>query len=241
AGTITLMRSDQLSAAQTGIQGVRVLSAWLLVAVLVLYGVAIWLARGARRATLRNAGLGLALVGLLVLVIRHLLGNYLVSSLSAPGYEHTTHRLWLIGTSILGQIGSAALLYGLVAALGAMLAGPTGIATRVRSWFAPVLNEQPAVAWGTVAFAYLLLLLWGGTHALRVWWGILLLGGLLALGVFALRLQTLQEFPPGTAALPAAAGADPSATDELERLTALHTAGAIDDAEFEAAKKAALT
>ncbi|MFL5942498.1 MAG: hypothetical protein ACJ75L_04450, partial [Gaiellaceae bacterium] len=119
AGTITLMRSDQLSAAQTGIQGVRVLSAWLLVAVLVLYGVAIWLARGARRATLRNAGLGLALVGLLVLVIRHLLGNYLVSSLSAPGYEHTTHRLWLIGTSILGQIGSAALLYGLVAALGA--------------------------------------------------------------------------------------------------------------------------
>ena len=122
-----------------------------------------------------------------------------------------------------------------------MLAGPTGIATRVRSWFAPVLNEQPAVAWGTVAFAYLLLLLWGGTHALRVWWGILLLGGLLALGVFALRLQTLQEFPPGTAALPAAAGADPSATDELERLTALHTAGAIDDAEFEAAKKAALT
>src|SRR4051812_6379399 len=93
AGTITLMRSDQLSAAQTGIQGVRVLSAWLLVAVLVLYGVAIWLARGARRATLRNAGLGLALVGLLVLVIRHLLGNYLVSSLSAPGYEHTTHRL----------------------------------------------------------------------------------------------------------------------------------------------------
>jgi putative oligomerization/nucleic acid binding protein len=241
AGTITLMRSDQLGVAQTGVQAVRVLSVWLLVAVLVLYGFAIWLARGARRATLRNAGLGLALVGLVVLVIRRLLGNYLVSSLASPGYEHSTHRLWLIGTSILGQIGSAALLYGLVAALGAMLAGPTGIATRVRGWFAPVLNEQPAVAWGAVAFAYLLLLLWGGTHALRVWWGILLLGGLIALGVFALRRQTLQEFPAGTAVVPAVADGAPSATDELERLTALHEAGAIDDAEFEAAKKTALT
>jgi hypothetical protein len=63
------MKSDQLSAVQNGVQAVRTLSAWLLVAVLALYGIAIWLARGARRATLRNSGIGLALVGLLVLVI----------------------------------------------------------------------------------------------------------------------------------------------------------------------------
>src|SRR4029077_653728 len=61
AGTITLMKSNQLSAAQAGVQGVRVLSAWLLVGVFVLYGIAIWLARGARRATLRNEGIGLVL------------------------------------------------------------------------------------------------------------------------------------------------------------------------------------
>jgi hypothetical protein len=239
AGTITLMRSDQLSAAQTGIQAVRVLSVWLLVAVLAVYGIAIWLARGARRATLRNAGLGLALVGLLVLVLRTLLGNYLVSSLASPGYEHATHRLWLIGTSLLGQIGSATLLYGLVAAFGAILAGPTRIATRLRGWLAPVLNEQPAAAWGAVAFLYLLAILWGGTHALRVWWGILLLGGLIAFGMVALRRETLREFPAGAAAVPTGAGV--SATEELERLTALHKAGAINDDEFEAAKKASLT
>ena len=112
-GEITLMKSDQLSAAQDGIQGVRVLSVWLLVGVLVLYGLAIYLARGARRATLRNAGIGLAIVGLLILVLRQLLGNYIVSSLAKPGYEPATHRLWLIGTSILGQIGAATLLYGI--------------------------------------------------------------------------------------------------------------------------------
>jgi hypothetical protein len=242
AGTVTLMKSDQLSAAQTGVQAIRVLSVWLLVAVLALYGVAIWLARGARRATLRNSGIGLALVGLLVLVIRHLLGNYLTSSLASPGYEQATHRLYLIGTAILGQIGAAALLYGVIAAVGAVFAGPTAPAVWLRERLAPVLNERQGIVWGGVGFVYLLAILWGGTHALRTWWGILLLAGLLAIGVVALRRQTLTEFPSGARLEPAVAGGPPSTTDELARLQELHEAGAITDNEFvERAKKLAHT
>ena len=224
AGTLTLMRSDQLAAAQTGIQAVRVLSAWLLVAVLFLYGLAIFLARGARRATLRNAGIGLALVGLICLVLRTLLGNYIVNSLAAPGYQPATHRLWLIGTSILGQIGAATLLYGVIAALGAVLAGPTSLATRLRSAAAPVLNERQGFVWAGVGFVYLLAVLWGGTHALRTWWGILLLGGLIAIGVVAFRRQTLREFPaamgepePPAAAAAAAERTSPSPAAEIDR------------------------
>jgi hypothetical protein len=244
AGTLTLMRSDQLAAAQTGIQAVRVLSAWLLVAVLFLYGLAIFLARGARRVTLRNAGLGFALVGLVCLVLRTLLGNYIVSSLAAPGYEPATHRLWLIGTSILGQIGWAAVLYGVIAALGAILAGPTSLATRLRSNAAPILNERQGIVWAGVGFIYLLALLWGGTHALRTWWGILLLGGLIAIGVVAFRRQTLREFPGAVVEpepLAAAAGTSPSPAAEIDRLRELHDSGAITDDEFERAKRAALT
>ena len=234
AGTITLMKSTQLSAAQTGVQAVRVLSAWLLVAVFVLYGIAIWLAHGARRATLRNAGIGLAIVGLIVLILRHLLGNYIVSSLAKPGYEPATHRLWLIGTSILGQIGGATLLYGAIVALAAVFAGPTQPAVWLRSRLAPVLNEHQEIVWGAVGFVYLLAILWGGTHALRTWWGILLLAALIAVGVFVLRRQTLQEFPPGGHLVPAAAGGAPapSATDELAHLHELHEAGSISDEEF---------
>jgi hypothetical protein len=245
AGNITLLKSNQLSAAQTGVQAIRTLSVWLFVAVFVLYGLAIYLARGARRATLRNVGIGLALVGLLVLVIRTLLGNYIVSSLASPGYQPATHRLWLIGTSILGQIGEASLLYGAVVALAAIFAGPTHPATWLRSKLAPVLNEHQEYVWGGVAFIYLLVVLWGGTHALRVWWGILLLAGLIALGVVALRRQTLQEFPPGAepatagAPLPVSGGA-PSAADELSRLHELHRAGAISDDEYAQAKKLTL-
>ena len=242
AGKLTLMKSDQLSAVQNGVQAVRVLSAWLLVGVLFLYGLAIFLARGARRATLRNAGIGLALVGLLTLVLRQLLGNYITDSLAQPGYEPATHRLWLIGTAILGQIGAAALLYGVIAALGATFAGPSAPALWLRQRVAPVLNERQGIVWGGVAFIYLLLVLWGGTHALRTWWGILLLGGLIALGVVALRRQTLQEFPPGAGAEPALAGAGGSATGELARLQELHEAGTITDNEFvERAKKLAHT
>jgi hypothetical protein len=248
AGTVTLLKSDQLSAAQTGVRAIRNLSVWLLVAVFVLYGLAIYLARGARRATLRNVGIGFALVGLIVLVIRTLLGNYIVSSLASPGYQPATHRLWLIGTSILGQIGEATLLYGAIIALAAVFAGPTHPATWLRSKLAPVLNEHQEYVWGAVAFIYLLLVLWGGTHALRVWWGILLLGGLIALGVVALRRQTLEEFPPGAKAEPdtgggapmQVSGGAPSAADELSRLHELHTAGAISDDEYAQAKRLTL-
>lgn len=243
-GTITLMKSDQLSAAQTGVQAIHVLSIWLLVGVFVLYGAAIYIARGARRATLRNAGLGLALAGLITLVIRRLLGNYLTDALSTPGYQPATHRLYLIGTEILGQIGQAAILYGAVAALGAVFAGPSAPAVWLRRKLAPTLNDHQGIVWGGVGFVYVLLLLWGGTHALREWWGILLLGGLVAVGVGALRRQTLQEFPTGVAMAGAPGMTDaPPAGDraaQLARLEELHASGAISDDEFERAKKIAL-
>ena len=43
--------------------------------------------------------------------------------------------------------------------------------------------------------AYLLLVLWGPTYALRTAWGIVGLAALLAAGVLALRHQTLTERP----------------------------------------------
>jgi hypothetical protein len=84
----------------------------------------------------------------------------------------------------------------------AAFAGPTGAATAVRRRAAPVLNGHAGVAWAAVGCVYLLLLLWGPTHALRVAWGIALLAALLAAGLVALRRQTLREFPstPGVAA-----------------------------------------
>ena len=194
-GVITVMRSDQLSAAQTAVQAVRVLSTGLLVLVLGLFALAIYLARGERRQTLRNIGVAFVLVGLVVLVVRRVAGNVAVDALTSPQGERAGHEAWLIASAILSQIGWASILYGAIVLAGAVFAGPTATATSVRGRVAPVLNERPGVAWAAVGAVFLLLVLWGGTHALRTWWGILVLGALIVTGVVALRRQTLRESP----------------------------------------------
>jgi hypothetical protein len=207
AGVITLMTSDQLGTVQTLVRLVHKLSAWLLILVLALYALAIYLARGTRREALRNVSWSFIIVGLLVLLVRRWVGNSAIDTLASDQYKGSVRDLWLIGSEILGSIGRATVIYGAVGLFGAILAGPTRIATRARRWFAPTLNERPEVVWGAVTGLFLLLLLWGPTHALREWWGILLLAGLLALGLVALRRETLKEFPPDTAERPEAAAA----------------------------------
>jgi hypothetical protein len=149
-----------------------------------------------------------------VLVVRRVAGNVAIDALTAPTGEQAGKRAWLIGSEILAQIGWATILYGVIALAGAILAGPTSAGTRARRSIAPVLNERPGVAWASVGCVFLLLVLWGPTHALRTGWGILLLGALLAIGVLALRHQTRREFPasasagapPGAASAPGATG-----------------------------------
>jgi hypothetical protein len=203
AGVFTVMSSSRLEGAQAGVNTVRVLSVWLLVVVLGLLGLAVYLARGERRETLRTVGWAFIVVGLVALVVRRLAGNYVVDALASPSSDDAGHRTWLIGTEILGQIGWAAIFYGVVVVLAAVLAGPLPAARTARDRIAPVLNERPGLAFAVVGSAFLLLVLWGPTHALRTAWGILLLAALLVAGLVVLRRQTLREFPD--------AGAEPVA------------------------------
>ncbi len=251
-GVITVMRSDQLAAAQNGIKVVKIVSTWLVLLVLALFALAIYLATGRRRETLRTVGWAFVFAGLLVLVVRRVAGSYTVDALADPPYRDAAHHAWLTSSSILGEVGRAIVLYGIVVVLGAILAGPSRPATAVRRWIAPVLNQRHDITWGTAAFAFLLLVLWGPTHALRTWYGVLVLGGLLALGIVMLRRQTLAEFPdaglapddaaPSVAASvkPAAAPSASHATD-LARLSELHDSGALTDAEYARAKSLALS
>jgi hypothetical protein len=64
--------------------------------------------------------------------------------------------------------------------LGATLAGSHQFAISFRRQLAPTLAVRPGMSWGILGGAYLLLVLWGPTHALRTVWGVLLLAGLVA-------------------------------------------------------------
>jgi len=267
-GVITVMKSDQLNAAQQGVQAIKAMSAWLIVLVLVLYGLAFYLARGHRRPTLRNIGWAFVLVGLVVLVVHRVTGNYAVNALTQPTYRTAANHIWLIESSILADTGKAVVFYGLVMVLGAILAGPHHFAIAFRRWLAPTLAVRPGMSWAFLAGVYLLLVLWGPTHALRTLWGVLLLGALIAVGFEALRRQTLAENPDAAergderAASMKALGAraehalgsraaahrphhtptarPPSLAEEIGHLRELHESGALADEEYEQAKQLAL-
>jgi hypothetical protein len=201
AGTITLLRSSQLDIAQRAVHVIRVLSKWLLVLVLAMYTAAAFIARGERRVTIRRIGWSLVLVGLGLLVVRKVVGNYVIDALASPAYHGVGHRVWLVATSILGEIGTASIFYGALLVVAMLVAGGTAPARAARRVIAPVVVRQQSVAWGAAGAFLLLLVLWGGTHALRTWWGVALFAILIAAGVLALRRQLRDELesPPESA------------------------------------------
>ncbi len=133
--------------------------------------------------------------------MRRVVGNQIVGSLvNAESDKTAAKHAWLIGSSLLSNVAWAIIFYGVALVIAAFLAGATRPATALRRWLAPAFNGRLGVVSAAVAFLFLLLILWGPTPALQQWWGILLAAALIALGVWALRRETLQEFPDaGTA------------------------------------------
>lgn len=195
AGQIVVLQSDQLETAQNAAAFLDRGAPFIVVLAILLYLLAIYLARGWRRIALRWWGIGFIVAGVLALVARNLVGNVVVDSLATteavrPAVEHT----WTIATRMLTDIGWASIVYGLVFVVAAWLAGPTHAATAVRRIGAPYLRE-PMIAFGGGAVLILLVTWWSPTPVWRSPIAVLLLAALLALGIEALRRQTAREFP----------------------------------------------
>ena len=197
AGQIVILESDQLEAAQNGVKAIKWMS-WLVILVaFACFAGAVWLARG-RRAMLRNVGVALFLVGILLLVVRRAVGNYIVDALtSGESLRGAVDSTWFIGTSLLAEVAWALIVYGVIILIGTWLAGPSRYAVRARAFIGPTLRDRPGLAWGTLAAVYLLVVLWAPVPALRNWLGVLVLGALVALGFEAFRRVVLGELEPG--------------------------------------------
>jgi hypothetical protein len=196
AGKITILTSKQLKTAQTGLKVFRALTVFLVLAALACYALAIYLPHGRRRKYLIASAASFIFVGLLILVLGRLVGNAIVNSLAhADAAKPAAHAAWTIGTSLLREMAIALVIYGVVGFVGAWLAGPTRWARAVRRFMTPSFRDSPGIVFGVVGVAYLLVVWWGPTPALQRWWGILLLGGLLFLGVEMLRRQMVEESP----------------------------------------------
>jgi hypothetical protein len=263
SGQLVIMRSSQLKTVQDIASAIKGLALVLPLIAFALFILAVWLAKDRRRPAVRMTGWCFVAIGLITLLARRVLGNYIVDSLvKNDSNKQAVHDVWTIGTSMLYDIAVVLVIFGLVLVVAAWLAGNTRPATALRRALAPTLRDRPASVYITVFAALLLLVIWGPAPALRQLGYIIAFAVLLALGVHTLRRQTASEFPnvqSGDAAnairgwfaerrqpaMPApvpvtAGGNGGSHVAQLERLARLHDSGALTDAEF-AAEKAALT
>jgi Short C-terminal domain len=138
-------------------------------------------------------------------------------------------------------------IIAVVAFFGLWLSGPKPRAVATRRALSPYLR-RPEVAYGALIVGYLLLLWWRPTPQFGFWLNVIVWFALAVLGLEVLRRQAAREFPdteprglidtlrdivgwrPGLRKTVA----DPA--DELERLARLRAEGALDEAEFAAAK-----
>ena len=210
AAQITILRSDQLAAAQDGSKILRKLPLLLVGLSLALFGVALLVAPAHRRTTVRDYGVGLVAAGVAMLVVTNLAGDALVSSLATTAAsEPVVENVWTIITPLLKEATGAAIGYGLVMIAGAWLAGPMRPAVATRRTLAPYLRE-PLVAWSAFSVLMVALLWWGPTPALRNPITAVLLVALLALGFEGLRRRTASEYPaPGVSVAQAPAPSEP--------------------------------
>jgi len=206
AATVTVLRSDQLDTARTGLRIMDALPIVLVVLSIVLATAAVYWSPGRRRRVLRGYGIGLVAAGALALGAAAYTRDTLVDSLArtAEGIP-VVEGVFRVYSSLLVEAAVATIFYGAVIVLGAWLAGETRWATAVRRTIAPYLR-QPELAYGALA------LIVGAHHrnttptpATRKPATAIVLIALLALGVEALRRQTAREFPPSDDPPPAPA------------------------------------
>ena len=132
-GKILLVRSSQLKTAQRTVRAIRIFSVWLTLLALALYAAAILLGRGRRRSLLEASGVSVILVGLVLLIVRRLVGDAVVNSYVAnETYRPAIRSAWLIETRLLADITIALIAYGAAAIVAGFLGGPSRPAHAIR-------------------------------------------------------------------------------------------------------------
>ncbi len=196
AATITVVKSKNLGLVQDGAKALHALSVVLVALVLVLYALAMFLARGYRRHTLMWVGGSLVISGLVVLLVRRITGNQLVPVIAKNNaIRPAAYDAYSVATGLLVQVAGAALIIGIPVIAAGWFAGPAKWATAARRWLAPHLSERPWLGYAITAALLLLVFIWGPIPATRNIWWMLFFTVLAFAGTEILRRQIEEQFP----------------------------------------------
>ncbi|HJS95136.1 MAG TPA: hypothetical protein VJ741_12815 [Solirubrobacteraceae bacterium] len=216
AANLTVLKASQLKYVQNGGNAIKSLALWLTILVPVLYGLAVFLARGNRRRTLMMVGLGGILAGAVVLLGRSILETQISGSLTDEASLQTTIRaVYAITSSILADVAGACILGGAVLVLAGWFAGPARPAYVARRWLAPFLRAHHTEAFAVTLAALALLFVWNPLPATGKPAGIIVFTLLALLSTEVLIRQTAREFPVAgnVAGVAGGVGGAPAPTD----------------------------
>jgi putative oligomerization/nucleic acid binding protein len=195
-GQLEIADSQQLDTARTVTKILKGL-AWIFsIGSLALFALAMWLGKGRDWVIVLGYGLGLIAAGLAAIAVRAAVKGLVVDSLAKTEEARVpAQHAWEIGTSLLHSIASSVIIFGILFVIASYIASPHNGAVSIRQAIAPTLRERMGVAWSVFAgVALLAVIIWppSGTRQLIL---TLLLIGLAAAGLEALRRDTLREFP----------------------------------------------
>jgi len=257
---LKVVSSSQLGLIRNLAKALHALAVLLTILVLLLYALAVYLARGYRRRTLMWVGWSFVLAGVLVIMGRTIGQGQLVSAITSDAaIEPAANDAYSVATSLLVQVAGSAIIIGVPVIFAAWFAGPARWAVAGRRFWAPHFREHPGLPYWLALGLLALIFIWGPIPATRNPWWMLLFTVLLLVGAHVLRGQIAEEFPDAqaismravireyvhtvgerisrarTATAPVGGGRSTAA--DLERLAALHDRGALTDDEYSAAKR----
>jgi hypothetical protein len=194
AGQIVILEDTQLQTVRKAVNALRVLSFFLIFAALILWGLAVYLARGRRREAVRGISLSLVVVAIVVLVVRALGGSAIINAVvKTTSVEPAAQDVWDIFTEVLRDATIAMLIVGILGVLWAWLSGPGRRATAFRRAAAPTFRDHPGLVHGGLALLVLLVLVWAPVGAPRRLVTTLIVVVLMFVGLELLRRQSVRE------------------------------------------------
>ena len=140
---IRLVQSDSLETAQKALKLFKTLTIlFIILTPLLAIGAVAASPPGKRTGAAIAVALTLGLAALIVLAFHRIAGNYVVNEVSdGSAAGPAAQAVWEISTTWLTQIASGVLTLGGILLVGALLAGKTRAATKLRHWLAPALQH----------------------------------------------------------------------------------------------------
>ena len=196
AGQIEILHSDELKTAQNIAVAIKGLALVLSLLTFLVFGLAIYLARGSRWVTVLFSGVGLIAAGFAVIVARHIAGGIVVDQLvKTESVKPAGEAAWSIGTSLMTSIAITVIIVGVLFAAAGWLASPTKPARTTRRVIAPALEHYPAWVYTGLAIIVGIYFLSAPSQGLRSFLTTLVLAAMAAFGIHELRKQANEEFP----------------------------------------------